>query len=221
MIVWYLAIAVLACWGMRFQANGFREDFLAPESAAMINGISILVVFVQHLGHVLLAPMGYAMDGCGDAAYKAVTGWIQQLLVVSFLFFSGFGVMEQIKRKGSEYVANFPRRRIFKVWANFAIAVCCFALVNLCFHTGIPIRRMIAALTCWRQIGNPSWYIFCVLWCYAATYLTFRLLRKYEKISRLGWVLLRLPQLCILDSVMGRFRGRHGGIIQSWRIHSA
>ena len=31
MIIWYLAIAVVSCWGMRFQANGSREDFLAPK----------------------------------------------------------------------------------------------------------------------------------------------------------------------------------------------
>lgn len=193
MIVWYLAILLLCLWGIRFRLRGFHEDGLSLDGAAMINGVSILLVFVAHIGHVLLSRMGYEMSGWGDAAYKSVHAWMGQLIVVSFLFFSGFGVMEQIKQKGPEYVANFPRRRIFKVWVNFAVAVCCFAIINLCFCTGVPIWHMIAALTCWWQIGNPSWYILCVLWCYSATYLAVGLLCKYEKFQRCGaWLLVAI-----------------------------
>ena len=189
-IFWFIAIAALACWGIRLQRHGFREDFLSADSAAMLNGISILLVFTQHLGHVLLARMGYGMDGFGDAAYKSAVLSIQQLLVVSFLFFSGFGVMEQIGKRGESYVAEFPRRRIFRVWVNFAAAVCVFAAVHLVFRTGVPLRRMVASLTCFRSINNPSWYVFCILWCYASTYVAVRLSRgrgKFAKLCLIGF----------------------------------
>jgi len=115
--------------------------------------------------------MGYDMSGWGDAWYFDCSTVLQQLLVVPFLFYSGYGVMEQYKKKGHAYVASIPRRRLLCTWLNFAIAVCCFAVVHLAFRTGMPVRRMLVALTCFDEIGNLNWYIFAILWCYAATWL--------------------------------------------------
>ena len=47
---------------------------------------------------------GYGMNGWGDSLYFAISNPIQQLLVVTFLFFSGYGVMAQFLRKGESYV---------------------------------------------------------------------------------------------------------------------
>lgn len=183
MVVWFVLVLIVALVGIRFRFRSFNDDFLSIECSQALNGIAILTVFSRHVIHLGVAQMGYDMSGPGDAQYFQISMLLQQLLVVTFLFFSGYGVMEQFRKRGDAYVEGFPKKRIFVTWANFAVAVACFAVVNLAFRTNVSISQILLSFTCYREIGNQDWYVFCILWCYAATWISLLVMRKL-KISR-------------------------------------
>ena len=188
MAIWILAVFAVALVGLKGQLKGFRDDFLSIERCQALNGIAILLVVARHVGHRGVMQFGYGMNGWGDSLYFAISNPIQQLLVVTFLFFSGYGVMAQFLRKGESYVDGFAKRRLFPTWANFAVAVACYAAVHFVFRTGVPLKKVLLAFTCFDAIGNPSWYIFCILWCYAGAWLAFRAIRRFGLPAESAWI---------------------------------
>ncbi len=165
---WYCLLVIMLVIGLRWRQDGAQSSVLSVESASVLNGASILFVFVQHIHAFLLGPLNYEYKGLLDKCYIPLSDMICQQHVVMFLFFSGYGVMEQLLKRGDAYLDGFGKKRIFRVWANFAIAVAVYAVGNLVLRTDVSFRQMLVSLTCWQQIGNPSWYIFCILCCYAA-----------------------------------------------------
>ena len=89
-----------------------------------------------------------------------------QLIVVMFLFFSGYGVMSAIRNKGAAYVQAMPRHRILTVLVNFDVAVVIFAVLQLLLGRVFPVNRYLLSLVGWEQIGNSNWYIvaIAILW---------------------------------------------------------
>lgn len=55
--------------------------------------------------------------------YPKIRNFMGQLVVVPFIFFSGYGVMKKYIHFGKNYVANMPRKRILKVWFYYICAV--------------------------------------------------------------------------------------------------
>lgn len=195
MAIWFLVILAVTLFGVRGRRQGFYDDFLSIEQCQAINGVAIMVVLARHAGHLGLMPCGYAMDGWGDSLYFLISNPLQQLLVVTFLFFSGYGVMEQFTRKGEAYLDGFAKKRLFPVWANFAVAVAGYVAVHLAFQTGQPTWKLLMAFTSFEAIGNPNWYIFCILWCYAGAGLAFLAVRYLHLDARKAWLVSLLASV--------------------------
>ena len=119
-----------------------------------------------------------------DSSAMYISGVFGQLIVVMFLFFSGYGVSESIKRRGIEYVKGMPRHRIFKTLMNFDVAVILFFLVNIALGHPLPFKRLVLSLIAWDSVGNSNWYVFSILVCYL---LTFVVALCYRSI---GWYML-------------------------------
>lgn len=111
-------------------------------------------------------------------------------MVTLFLFYSGYGVYESIKKKKSAYVSTIPKKRIFKTLFNFDIAVLSFLILNIILKRSYPIKNIVLSFVGWEGIGNSNWYIFGVLIMYTITYLSFKLFDKDDKKSiKLIWIL--------------------------------
>lgn len=102
-----------------------------------------------------------------------------------FLFYSGYGVMESIKKKGSNYIDSIPKRRLLATLANFDVAILLFFLVNLSLGIHYDTQDILLSFTGWESIGNSNWYIFVILCCYLSTYLTFKVVRGQNKNRKL------------------------------------
>jgi len=105
--------------------------------------------------------------------------WMSQLIMVVFLFYSGYGVMESIKRKGQQYIDDMPRRRIFNTLINFDVAVLAFLVINLILGFKLDPIKALLAFTGWTSIGNSNWYIFVILVCYLCTWVGFKLGKEW------------------------------------------
>ncbi len=167
MLLYYLIfIFVLCLWGLRFSPEG---DYLSKERCNSIKGIFILMIILTHSLQYIKAS-GYVFLGI-DTITSAIIRFTGQLVVVMFLFYSGYGVAVQIKTKGKEYVRQMPRRRILKTLLNFDIAVCVFILLNIVISQPLSSSQILLSFIAWDTVGNSNWYIFIIILCYIFTYL--------------------------------------------------
>ena len=174
MAFFYLLAFIILLFGVRFNRNGFYSDNSSIEQANAIKGFFILMVF---FGHCILTVKnaGYAFVNVFDAWGERIWSGFGQLIVVMFLFYSGYGVMESYKEKGMDYLRSFPRKRILTTLLNFDITVLFFVALDLILGINLDFKQIGLSLLAWESVGNSHWYIFIILFCYIAAYLGFRL----------------------------------------------
>lgn len=113
-------------------------------------------------------------------------------MVVMFLFYSGYGVMESIKKKGSEYVCKIPRRRVLNTLLNFDVAVFLFLIADLLIGKNVTVTQFLLSLIAWLSIGNSTWYIFVIILCYISTWIIASLFPTLIDKHRLGGIMMVL-----------------------------
>lgn len=173
-----LFILLLLVAALRLNStDGKKRDYMSVKMTNSIKAIFLCMVFLAHI-------QGYAdfSHPYLDGPYQFVRRVMGQCIVAMFLFYSGYGVMESVKRKGQSYVEKFPVQRLLKVLLQFDTAVLLFWLYRRLTgrHTGIG--KMLLSLIGWDSIGNSNWYIFCILCLYIFTYVSMRVFKdNYEK----------------------------------------
>lgn len=174
MIFWYLLILIIALVNVRICKNGFFQDYLGKEQSNAIKGVFILLVF---LGHALLdiKLCGFSFEHKIDWLAQGLYREMGQLVVVMFLFYSGYGVMKSLLSKGKAYLASYPRKRLLATLLNFDVAVCCFILLAWIMGHRMDCSRIVLSFIGWDTFGNSNWYIFVILCCYLAFYVVFRI----------------------------------------------
>lgn len=87
------ALFVFLC-GAKFVKSGeFNSDYMSKDTTGAINGIFVLLVFMCHIS-------GYMkLGGSSDTIWLDLKSWLGQLVVVTFLFYSGYGMMCSIMKK--------------------------------------------------------------------------------------------------------------------------
>lgn len=152
-----------------FRARPVRlnDAFLDKKTTSTVNGFFILMVFLSHFWQY-----------CGGHYPNEVGLFFGQLMVTTFLFYSGYGCAAQYQAKGMEYLRTFFRKRILVTLINFDIAVLAFVLVGLLLGHTLTLRQVTLSLVCWDDVGNSNWYIFAILLCYSAFLLSFGLGHK-------------------------------------------
>lgn len=174
MLFFYLIILCCLFFGLKIQPSGFHEDFLDRVQTDAIKGIFILMVFIRHALMEVRAS-GFRPDSFWDVAGYGISAEFGQLIIVMFLFYSGYGVMESIRKKGKEYVDGFPRRRLLTTLLNFDVAVLVFIALNLLMGVRMSLQMVGWSLIGWESVGNSNWYIFVILYCYLVTWISGKL----------------------------------------------
>lgn len=193
--IYIVFICFISLWGIRFTTEG---DYLSKERCNSIKGIFILLIFLTHSIQYIRAS-GYGFLGI-DNITQVILKFTGQLVVVMFLFYSGYGVAVQIKRKGEQYVQQMPQHRILKTLLNFDIAVCFFILLALLLSRPLRIDQVLLSFLAWDSVGNSNWYIFIILLCYIFTYFANRVSSRYA-----GWLILgvSIVAMLVLSCVKG------------------
>ena len=138
---------------------------LNKEQTTCINGIFVLFVFLSHFGQYETMP------------WNGVLLAIGQFMVAPFLFYSGYGIMEQIKRRGIVYIDSMPRKRILKFYIHFCMALCIYLFLSFSF-------------TALSSIGNSNWYVFAILAMYSIVYISFKQCKKHSMTSCVVFTIL-------------------------------
>ncbi|MCM1309985.1 MAG: acyltransferase [Bacteroides sp.] len=168
-------------WGAKVSAEG-HIDFLEREQTGAIKGIFAVIILYGH-ARDYLQPADYA------GLYDRVPSWLGQLMVVMFLLYSGYGIMEALKRDRQKYMSTFLRHRLLRTWLMFAAAVVLFMIMNLLLGHNYSVYDNLMALTGWSDVGNSSWFVCVILILYLLTYGALFVVKKTENVVWLTFVL--------------------------------
>lgn len=91
MIVYLLLLAIVSSSGMRVVR--WNEQYVGRYQTTCIKGFFIILVILNHANGYLIRS-----GNTFDLLYFFITSHIGQLMVVMFLFYSGYGIMESYKK---------------------------------------------------------------------------------------------------------------------------
>lgn len=176
MIIFVLILFAIICSGLTVaKKNEFYSDYCSPKNTSTINAIFSILIFLSHCLTYI------KMDGVFDQPYLDIRKFLGQLVVVTYLFFSGYGIMESIKKNGTDYVKQMPVNRLFKLWYHFAIVVVMYIIVsNGILKKGYPLKDVLLAFTGYSTVGNSNWYLFVIFAMYVIIIVSFLIFRKHK-----------------------------------------
>ncbi len=105
-----------------------------------------------------------------DYYFSIIVCKMGQMMVSTFLLFSGYGIMESARKKGKNYLSGFLRHRFLKVFYQFELGILCYYVVELCWGESFTLTKTLIGLTGWSGFGNPTWFIVVTLLMYLIAY---------------------------------------------------
>ena len=184
MTIIFILLIFITLYKSKFIKNGINEDYVSIETTKRINGIFVILVFLSHS----IQYIDYSSSWI-DSYGKFIISNIGQLMVTTFLFFSGYGIYESIKAKKENYINTIPKKRILSTLIKFDIAVLIFGVVSHILNIKYDIKTILLSFIGWESLGNSNWYIFAIIVLYLITYLVFKLV-KSKDVIRIGIITL-------------------------------
>jgi len=162
MIALPIILAVISVIGIKF--SRFHNDYMGLSQTTAIKGVFAAIIVMSHL-------LGYVtVSHPTEVLYKSILGYIGQLMVALFFFYSGYGVVVSYAKK-SDYLKTFIKNRFLKILVHFDLAVLLFAILNLIFSIEHPAVQYVTCWFAWGTIGNSNWFIFDTLVFYLIAFV--------------------------------------------------
>lgn len=174
------------------QKNEFYADYCSPQNTARINAVFSILIFFSHVTSYV------TLKGDLNVLYFDFRNFVGQGVVVTYLFYSGYGIMESISKKGLDYVKSIPTKRFFKLWYHFAIVIAIYAVVGIAIGRKFQIDQILLSLIGYKSIGNSNWYLFVTFASYIFIFVAFMIFRK-KKIFAVGMVFVLTVLLMFLE----------------------
>ncbi len=172
MIILFLLLYGIMVRTLCLHKEGIDGNYLSKENTQVIKGIFIIIVFLSHIRAYA------AYSTISDQFVISILSYLGQLMVAMFLFCSGYGIYESIKRKGESYICSFPKNRIGKTYFDFSLAIFLFLLLNFLIGKNYSIKTIVLSFIGWESVGNSAWYMFAIFTLYIIVYVCFTICRK-------------------------------------------
>lgn len=172
----FLLILVIFAGIKAAPVGSFWEDYMSKEKTNAVKGVFVILVFYNHARQYM------NLGGPYDKPYIIMADFIGQMIVAMFLFYSGYGMMEAIKKKGFSYVKGIVCRRLPQVYFHFAVILLLFLILDVCLGnlSRYSFKTIALSFLAWENIGNSNWYMFVIFVLYLFMFPAFFLLRFFE-----------------------------------------
>ncbi len=176
MILFVLILGMILVRGAEIaDSNNFSKNYMSIAGTNLIKGVFVLLVLLGH------AVTYVKMSGALDQTYITLKEHLHQMVVSVFFFYSGYGMMKSILKKGYGYIKQIPLKRFFILLLNFDIAVCLYLIVGVIMGQKFTLNTILFSLIGWKSVGNSNWYMFAIFGLYILMFFSFILLRWFEK----------------------------------------
>lgn len=182
---------------IKYRKKDEIDTFLDKDYSTAIIGVFALIIFFSHFsGYLDQTPLNKL-----DEIAFFTTSALGQLMVVPFMFFSGYGIFEQYKKKGGKYATNMPKNRIFKVYLMFLIAWSIFFILSFILKANYTYDTYLLSIFGVTSIGNSNWYVVVILALYITSYFAFKIGGDNRGIS----LIVNLTLCLLLIFILQRF----------------
>jgi len=183
MTIILLIILFLTLYKVKLVKHGINKEYISSNNTKIINGIFVLLVFLSHC-----KPYVSWSESFFDSLGIFFISNIGQLMVTTFLFYSGYGIFESIKNKKNAYVDSMPKKRILNLLIKFDIAVIIFTIFSYLLNIKYSFKTIILSLIGWDAVGNSNWYIFIILSLYLITYFSFKVFKNQSELTKINLI---------------------------------
>lgn len=185
MLIFFILLIALMLYKCKARATTFDTQYLSVENTTAGRGIFALLVMFSHVkGYISFG------DFFLDSSYVSITNFLGQTIVTLFLFYSGYGIMEGVKKKPA-YFDGFLETRFVKTLLHFDIAILFYwFMCEVLLGEHVTFSRLIQSFIGISSIKNSNWYVFCTLILYLFVFFMFKLFGKRPLIAIGGVVLL-------------------------------
>lgn len=139
-------------------------SYMVPDRTRMINGIFMVLMLLRHTT-ILGVP---AQEE--DALYcRYIDAPLQQCIVCIYFFFSGYGIMYSMQRKGHAYLNSLLTKRFKTLYLRYiaAAAIACFlyaCIMGTWYENGIKYLKTVCLMENWWFI-RMSLFLYVLSWC--------------------------------------------------------
>lgn len=175
-------------------------SYMAPERTRMINGIFMVLMILRH---TTIFGFDRSVQPIDQPFHHYIDHPLHQCIVCIYFFFSGYGIMFSLQRKGKEYLHKLITKRFISLYIRFAVAAFLACLLYACIDGdwhghGLRFLKAVTLVKGW-------WFIQFSLFLYLLTWLSFRCcrfcpdspFRIYTAIALLGMLIaLMVSFLC-------------------------
>lgn len=152
--------------------GGVDETLLSREHTSAVNAFFIFLVLFRHA----MQSYPYPVPSILGWEYYLNIKVLGQLLVTTFLFFSGYGIMLSLSRKREAYSGNFLKHRLLPFYLRFFVLLLLYGILDYCvLGKTYSATYLLKAAVAYESIGNQDWYVCMTLCLYALVYVTFRI----------------------------------------------
>lgn len=162
--------------------NGFCRflpsdgTYITRERTCLVNGVFSILVFICHCSQCYYGAPLYQWERIPISML-----FNGQLIVSTFFFYSGYGLMSSMLKKGTPYAVSLLSIRIPKLLLHFAVAVLIFWAADVLILNNPPsYSKLFLSLITWKSIGNSNWFITMTLLAYLLIGLSFRMFMKHS-----------------------------------------
>lgn len=134
--------------------NGLNNQYISRENSKKINGIFVMLVFFSHISQQVKLSNEWI-----DNYFTIIIYNIGQLMVTTFIFYSGYGIYESIKKKDN-YVDLMPKKRILSTLIKFDVAVIIYVILGYIIGNKYSIKTILLSFTGWAAVGNSNYLYF-------------------------------------------------------------
>lgn len=196
MIYIFMMFILISLVGINFKnINGIDYDALTIKRTTMINGFFVGIVFFSHFNSYAIT--NNLIDSIYYSFFK-----MGQLMVTTFLFYSGYGIYESIKNK-KNYIDSFLKNRIFKFFISVFVAIILYTILNFIIGKTYNIKTIVLSTIGYTSIGNSNWFIFATFCMYFSVLFSFKIFKNDNLSALLSCLIL---SFCYIFLVMKYIR---------------
>lgn len=196
-MIYIFAIFILVSLvGLSFKnIKNIDNEALTLERTTMINGFFVGLVLFSHFNSYVIT------NSSIDSIYYFIFK-MGQLMVTTFLFYSGYGIYESIKNK-KNYINNFFKNRIVKLFVSVFLAIILYIVLNIIIGEEYSIKTILLSPIGLTSIGNSNWFIFATFCMYFSVLISFKIFKKDNLSALLLCLILSFGYIFLVMKFLG------------------
>lgn len=144
--------------------DDFFFDYMKIENTSSIKGIFVWLIIFCHKS-------SYGVKS--SYLFRKILFNLGQKVVSLFFFYSGFGIYENVKKKGVNYAKTLPNKAII-LFLKFQIILLMYLITNVfILNKTITLKIYLLSFIFKLSLGNSNWFSFSIIMFYLYAFLSF------------------------------------------------